>query len=417
LIAALAGRTKLDLRHWSQMWIDEPGRPVIRTELEVLDGRVQRLALQQRDPQGRHRLWPQQLRVTLGCGRQPRRIVADLVRQEVDLTRSLDGCVPDYVLAGGEGWGYGEFELDARSQSTLETALPSLSDPLARGVGWSALWDALLGGRMAPGRWYDMAVLNLRAERDAQLIGDWLGDLNVVWWRFLTPAQRAARAPDLEALLRGRLDAADEPGVKSTWFGALRNVAITPATVSWLRALWQREATIAGLPLVEADETALAYALTVRGVDGEQRLLDAQRDRITNPDRKARFEFVRGAASADAGERERWFRALEDPTNRRREVWVAQGLRLLNHPLRADHAAALMPRTLEMLLDVHRTGALFFDANWIHAALSGHASPRVAAAVANFIDSLPADYPPRLRALVLQSSDVLMRAAALRQRK
>ena len=125
----------------------------------------------------------------------------------------------------------------------------------------------MLGGRMTPGRWYDMAVLNLRAERDVQLIGDWLDDLNIVWWRFLTPAQRAERAPDLEALLRGRLDAATDPGLKSTWFGALRNVAITPTTVAWLRALWQREATIPGLPLVEADETALAYALAVRGVE------------------------------------------------------------------------------------------------------------------------------------------------------
>jgi aminopeptidase N len=197
LIAALAGRTTLDLRQWSHMWIDEPGRPLIRTELEVHDGRVQRLALQQRDPQGRSRLWPQQLRVTLGCGARPRRIVAELVGREVDLTRLLDGCVPDYVLAGGEGWAYGEFELDARSQSHLETALPMIGDPLIRGVAWSALWDALLAGRMTPGRWYEMALLNLRVERDAQLVGDWLGELNIVWWRFLTPAQRAERAPAL----------------------------------------------------------------------------------------------------------------------------------------------------------------------------------------------------------------------------
>jgi aminopeptidase N len=416
LIAALAGRTKLDLKHWSRMWIDEPGRPVIRTELVVNEGRVQRLALQQRDPQGRHRLWPQQLRVIVGCGPQPRRVVAELLDREVDLTRSVEGCVPDYVLAGGEGWGYGEFELDARSQAYLETQLPGISDPLARGVAWSALWDALLGERLAPSRWVDMAVLNLRAERDVQLIGEWLYDLNVVWWRFLTPAQRAERAQDLEALLRGRLDEATESGLKSTWFGALRNVATTPQTVAWLRALWQREATIPGLPLVEADETALAYALALRGVEGEQGLLDAQRDRITNPDRKARFEFVRAAAAADAGVRERWFRALEDPANRGREIWVLQGLRLLHDPLRAGPSAALVPKALDMLLEVHKTGALFFDASWVDALLRGHSSPEVAAAVTRFIDTLPADYPPQLRALVLQKSDLLMRAARARAR-
>ncbi len=413
LIAALAGRTTLDLRQWSRMWIDEPGRPAIRTELELNDGRVQRLALTQRDPQGRNRLWPQQLRVTVGCGGQPRRIVAELVGGAVDLTRALGGCVPDYVLAGGEGWGYGEFELDARSQSHLETALPMIDDPLARGVAWSALWDAMLEGRLAPAQWYEMAFLSLRTEREAQLIGNWLRDLNTVWWRFLTPAQRAAHAPDLEALLRIRLDAAAEPGLKSPWFRTLSDLATTPETVAWLRALWQREATIAGLPLVEADETDLAYALALRGVEGEQRLLDAQRDRITNPDRKARFEFVRAAVSADAGERERWFQAVQDPANRRREVWVQEGLGLLNHPLRADHAAALMPKALDMLLEVHRTGALFFDANWMNEALRGHSSPQVAATVTRFIDTLPADYPPRLRALVLQSADLLMRAARI----
>jgi aminopeptidase N len=78
LIAALAGHTKPDLKRWSRMWVDEPGRPLIRTDLEIVDGRVQRLALQQHDPQGKKRMWPQQLRVTVGCGPQPRRIVVEL---------------------------------------------------------------------------------------------------------------------------------------------------------------------------------------------------------------------------------------------------------------------------------------------------------------------------------------------------
>jgi aminopeptidase N len=67
-----------------------------------------------------------------------------------------------------------------------------------------------------------------------------------------------------------------------------------------------------------------------------------------------------------------------------------------------------------MLLEVHRTGALFFDANWVREVLSGHSSAEVAAAVASYIDRLPPDYPPRLREKVLQSSDLLMRAAQSR---
>jgi aminopeptidase N len=72
-----------------------------------------------------------------------------------------------------------------------------------------------------------------------------------------------------------------------------------------------------------------------------------------------------------------------------------------------------MPKALDMLLEVHRTGALFFDANWMRDILRGHSSPRVAAMVSRFIDNLPPDYPPRLRAMVLQSSDLLMRSARI----
>jgi len=64
-----------------------------------------------------------------------------------------------------------------------------------------------------------------------------------------------------------------------------------------------------------------------------------------------------------------------------------------------------------MLLEIHKTGALFFDAAWIDATLRGHSSPQVAAAVTTFVDLLPVDYPPQLRALILQRSDFLMRAA------
>ncbi|MCU0974535.1 MAG: hypothetical protein MUF80_11370, partial [Burkholderiales bacterium] len=49
--------------------------------------------------------------------------------------------------------------------------------------------------------------------------------------------------------------------------------------------------------------------------------------------------------------------------------------------------------------------------NWMRDTLRGHSSPRAAAAVSHFVDDLPADYPPRMRALILQSSDLLMRAA------
>jgi len=416
LITALASRTTIDLRHWSRMWIDEPGRPLIRTELVVRDERVERLSLAQSDPQGRGRMWPQQLRVTLGCTDKPRTLAIDLVGSTVDLTSRLGGCVPDYVLAGGSGWGYGEFELDPRTEAHLLSGLHRIDDPLARGVAWSALWDAMLSARLAPDRLFESALKSLDVEGDEQLVAELLADLRPLWWKFLTPRQRQARAADFEAFLRRQLDAATSPGLKSSWFRAIRTVATTPATVAWLHALWRRDAAIPGLPLVEADETALAHALALRDVGDASAMLDSQEARISNADRKARFAYLRGAVSGDAAERERWLRSLDTPEGRRREVWVAEGLGFLHHPLRSETAAAWVTKGLEMLPDVNRTGDLFFDSAWLQATLSGHSSPAVAARVRRFLDELPASYPPRLRALLLQQTDLLFRAAHAQSR-
>ena len=102
---------------------------------------------------------------------------------------------------------------------------------------------------------------------------------------------------------------------------------------------------------------------------------------------------------------------LADQANRRHEVWVAEGLRWLNHPLRAASSAPLVAPALAMVLTVNRTGNLFFDTAWLAAVLNGHSSPAVAEAVQQFLDEMPPGYPPRLRALVLQRADLLMRAA------
>src|ERR671930_140370 len=66
LIAVLDARTPEDLAAWSHAWVDEPGRPIVRTELRVENGRIARLAFSQRDPiPGRGLQWQQRLRVLI----------------------------------------------------------------------------------------------------------------------------------------------------------------------------------------------------------------------------------------------------------------------------------------------------------------------------------------------------------------
>jgi aminopeptidase N len=415
LIAALAPRASFDLRSWSRVWIDEPGRPLIRTELRVTDAGLDALRLSAEDPQRLKRNWPQQLHVTLLCGGTERDLRVDLRAPAIDLTRNAGGCLPDAVLAGGQGWAYGDFQFDERSSRFLLQNLAAVKDPLVRAVAWSGLWEAMLAGRVTPQTVLPTLLAALRVESDQQVASLLLNNLKTLWWQFLTPDHRVRAAGELEAMLRQRLaDAPDAPR-KSVWFKALQSLAISPDTVGWLQLVWRREVAVVGLPLSEADETALARALARRDVAGSRELLDEQIRRIANPDRKARMTYLRAVLSSNPAEREAWFRQLADPARRKPEYWVIEGLSELHHPLRAEASAPLVMPALEMLLDVRRHGGTFFDAQWVDSVLDEHSAPAVAEAVRQYLASLPPDYPPKLRERILQASDLLQRAARVRR--
>jgi imidazolonepropionase-like amidohydrolase len=180
-------------------------------------------------------------------------------------------------------------------------------------------------------------------------------------------------------------------------------------TTAWMRRVWEQKEPIEGLPLAEADYTALALELAVREVAGWNGILTTQLARIENPDRKARFEFVMPALAADVNERDRWFRSLADVANRRREPWVLEGLGYLHHPLRARAASKHVQRSLEMLWEIQKTGDIFFPTRWMNTTLSGHSSREVATTVRSFLAQLPPNYPPRLRNTILVAADDLLR--------
>jgi aminopeptidase N len=248
------------------------------------------------------------------------------------------------------------------------------------------------------------------AEADEQTRQRLLGYVGTAWWKFLQPSERDARAARAERTLRAGLDAATTASQKSGWFGALRHLALTAPTLTWLTDVWEQTASIPGLPLAEDDYAALALDLAVREVPGWSAILDRQLARIENPDRKGRFQFIMPALSADADMRGRWFHSLQDVANRRREPWVLDGLRYLHHPLRAGQSARHVREGLDMLWDIQRTGDIFFPKRWMDATLAGHASEAVASDVRQFLATLPPGYPARLRNIVLQSADDLFRA-------
>jgi aminopeptidase N len=413
LIHVLDARTPENLEAWSRVWVEEAGRPIVTTELRVEDGRITRLALVQQDPVPRRGLvWTERLQVALGYDTEIRRIPVNLNAARVEVTAAHGLPAPRFVLPTGGGLGYGGFILDAATREYLLRHVSDIPDGLTRGSATVTLWEEMLDGRARAADVVEMLVAALPRERDELNLQRMLSYTQQGYWRFLGAGARSALTPRLERILRDGLERAGTSSLKSAWFSTLRDTAQTPGTLQWLERIWRKTETVRGLVLAEPDFVTLAQELAVRDVPAGQEILDLQLERTENPDRKARFAFVRPALSHDQRVRDAFFERLGDVQQRRREPWVIEGLSYLHHPLRAESSRHHIPRSLAMLRDIQRTGDIFFPKRWMDATLSGHSSASAAQMVRTFLAALPPDYPERLRRIILSSADDLFRAAS-----
>ena len=408
LVKILDARTPRDLARWSTAWVERRARPEITTAVQIENGKIASLTLTQSDPLKRGLLWPQRLKIALGYANRIDWLDADLSAAVTKIGQGREA--PLYVLPNGAGLGYGLFRLDAATRQYLLAHIEDIRDPLVRGAAWVDLWENFLEGLVTPAQFLETATRALPKESDEQNTQLVLGHITQVFWKFLPAADRLTRAQTLEPFLRAGIARAGNVSTKSAWFAAFRDTALTKDSLAYLERVWSRAEKIDGLPFAETDEIALATELAVRDVPNAQQILASQVARTQNPDRKARLEFAIPALSADPAVREQAFARFRQVENRRREPWVLESLRYLNHPLREEHARRFVLPALQMLREIQATGDIFFPKRWMDASLSGHRSPEAATQVRDFL-AREQSLPERLRWTIQSSADDLRRAA------
>ena len=359
-------------------------------------------------------VWTQRLQVALGYDDEIRRIPVSLNAARVDVAAARGLPAPLFVLPTGGGVGYGGFVLDtAQPRATCSRHLPDIPDALTRGGAIVTLWEEMLDGR-APRRRRrsSMLVAALPRERDELNVQRMLSYTQQGYWKFLLAAARDALTPRLERILRDGLDAAPTPSLKSAWFSALRDTALTPG-----------DAAVARADLAEDGDGAGARA---RGAG-----LHRARAGAGGPRRAGVAGDSRPAARTDAepgsqgAVRLRQARAVCRPARPRR-VLREPGRRAAP-PARAVGARRRLP-TSTTRCERRRRGSTSPAASRCCARFSGPATSffrsdgwtRRSRATApraprrwsgRFLAALPPDYPDRLRRIILSSADDLFRAA------
>ncbi|MFT4748414.1 MAG: aminopeptidase N [Pseudohongiellaceae bacterium] len=404
LIAILDKLTPEDLNSWSQVWVSEAGRPNIMVQRQGDD-----VLISQQDPQAQGRVWPQTLNVRAGSLGASENFTIELGEQP---QRLIGAGKNDFILPNGSGLEYGNFILDEPSRSYLIDNISQLEPALLRGAAWVTLWDQLLAGYLAPSVFTDSLLNALPIEQNELIVDRLLGYLGRIYWNYGGAEERGNLAPQIEVLLWSQVNSDRSRSARSAFYASYRQLALSEEGTARLERLWLGEESVEGLPLSETDQIALASGLALRGLSNAEDILDQQRQRIQNPDRLARFDFVRPALSSNLASRKAFFEFLAQAENRNREAWVLNGLQYLHHPLRVADSIEFIQPALELLTEIQATGDIFFPSRWLDVNLGGHNSIEAADIVTAFLNESES-LSPRLRLKVLQSSDRLFRSAGL----
>ena len=409
LIEILDRYTPADLQQWNTVWVNESGRPLIDYTVSYTDGKIGRFSLTQKSEYGRNRSWPQTFEITLFYPDGTSKVLqTGFTTNKLDIKAAVGLAKPQFILFNSAGEGYGQWPVDP----ALPQYLLTLKNPLHRATAYISLYERMLSGKsISPAallQLFGQALAEEQEELNIKLISNYISS---IYWQFSTPKQREALSSGLEKQIWTAMLQQSGANNKKQLFKAYQDVFLTAGARDKLYQIWKKQQAPAGITLSEDDYTSLALSLAVRD-DADQTILAIQGSRITNPDRKKRFEFIMPAVSGDRQTRDQFFSRLQQASSRVKESNVLAALYYLHHPLRQATSINYLPQSLDMLQEIQVTGDIFFPQSWLQSTFGSYQTHAAAEMVRTFLSSHH-DYNPKLKAKILQSADNLFRAEKL----
>ena len=413
LISILDEKTADDLRLWSKIWVNEPGRPHISAAVKLTpDGYINEINISQRDPAGESRLWNQELNVLVAKDNKFGYLPTRLEDNETTIMATPGIEKPDFVLLNGKGIGYGHFSFDTESRKYVLENLHKIESDLVRAACLVTLWDEMLSSHISPPVLMTTLLRSIQTEDNILITQALLNYTKKLFWKYSTHEQRMGRVEKIENVLWEKVRISTTQKRKAAYYQTIKDIFLTESTTKRLYQVWRERQPVHGLNLSEADFISLALELAVREVENPDNILINQHDRMTSKDRKQRLKFIAPALSQEQKKRDAFFARLKDAQNRHHEPWVLSALRYLHHPLRARSAEKYIRPSLDLLDEIQRTGDIFFPKRWLDATLGGHNSTNAQSIVDTFLKQKPG-YEPQLLRKIQQAEHELTRAAVI----
>ena len=388
LIAILDRRCDEDLASFSDVWVNQRGMPHI-----TLQRKENRLHVSECDPLGRGLHWPQTFTVDIVAGNTTTRHEVVMRGEEV----TLEVGNADYIIPNSDGRGYGLFILGDNDRAALLTHYATIADEVTRQATIMNLRELYEANYITDEEWLSALITGLTAERNALIASTLCG--------YVAEPLSALRSAEAEAELYAMSQSHALASCRQQILRLLMQTATSADLCRELYTIWHE----AKHPLLNVnDYMTLAYELSLRFPERYDAIATTQRERITDEDRRRKFDFIIRSVNPSVEAQERLFEELLEPENRRIEPWTATVISYLSHPLRDRESAKYIYVGLSELREVQRTGDIFFPRNWVGALLENHRTKEAYDELKRWLGDNP-DYPQLLRNKILQAAHPLLR--------
>ncbi|MEU5083832.1 MULTISPECIES: aminopeptidase N [Streptomyces] len=278
LLSVLGETSGRDMSAWARSWLQTAGVNALTPQvlLDTTGGRVAELAVVQEAPESYPELRPHRIVVGL-YRRTPEGTLERYARAETDVheprtvVAELAGLqAPELVLVNDEDLTYCKTRFDATSLETLRTDLGGLTDPLARALCWSALWNMTRDG-LLPAREFISLVLRFAGgESDigvVQMLHAWA---NSALTHYAAPAWRETGGELLaEGALRELRSAAPGSEHQLAWARFFAAVASSEPDLRLLRDLLDGTTEVEGLEVDQELRWVFLEPLAAHGAADE----------------------------------------------------------------------------------------------------------------------------------------------------
>ncbi|MGY3316932.1 aminopeptidase N [Arthrobacter sp. TE12232] len=201
LLTALSSASGRDLADWARQWLQTSGISTLASEIEEHDGVLGTVTVLQdaEDPTtGRQEPRPHRLRIGLydfddaGALVRSDSVETDVSGDRTDVPALAGKPRPALLLVNDDDLSYAKVRLDPPSETTARNSLDKLSDPMARALCWTALWDSARDA-VTPAALYVDAVQRFGpAETGIGVLLNVLGNAATAIERYVPAAGRAA---------------------------------------------------------------------------------------------------------------------------------------------------------------------------------------------------------------------------------